>query len=74
LNYADGTLVDLTAKINRAIKALFLSIALTDGTGDNVVLKYRHGATPAACVAAGWNTYTVPFVSLGYVQVRLEAT
>ena len=47
---------------------------LYDPTGDDVVLKYRHGATPAACVVAGWNAYTVPFVSAGYVQLRLEAT
>ena len=46
---------------------------LYDGTGDDVTLRYRHGATPAACVAAAWNAYTVPFVSLGFVQVRLEA-
>ena len=47
---------------------------LYDGTGDDVDLDYRHGATEAACLAAGWNNYTVPFVSLGYVQVRIEAT
>ena len=45
---------------------------LYDGTGDDAVMKYRHGATPAECVVAAWNTYTVPFASLGYVQVRLE--
>ena len=32
MQYANGTLADLTAKINKAIKALFLSIALADGT------------------------------------------
>jgi hypothetical protein len=47
---------------------------LYDGTGDDVVLRYRHGATPAACLSASWNDYTVPFTSLGYVQARLEAT
>jgi len=47
---------------------------LYDPTGDDAVMKYRHGATPAACVAAAWNTYTVPFISLGYVQIRLEAS
>lgn len=42
--------------------------------GDAVLLRYRHGATPADCVAAGWINYTVPFTSLGYVQVRVEST
>ncbi len=42
--------------------------------GDAVTLKYRHGADEAACLAASWNTYTAPFSSLGYVQVRLEST
>jgi hypothetical protein len=43
------------------------------GAGDAaVVLKYRHGATVAACQAAAWNTYVAPFASAGYVQVRVE--
>jgi len=46
---------------------------LYDPTGDDAVIKYRHGATPAACVVAAWNDYTVSFTSLGFVQVRLEA-
>jgi Ca2+-dependent lipid-binding protein len=39
-----------------------------------VTLKYRHGATQEDCLAADWNLYSDPFVSLGYVQVRVEAT
>ena len=42
--------------------------------GDDVTLEYRHGATRAACEAAGWNAYTVPFASAGFVQVRLGST
>jgi hypothetical protein len=42
--------------------------------GDTVALKYRHGASQAACEAAGWLTYTEPFTSLGFVQVRMEST
>ena len=45
-----------------------------DGTGDDVTLKYRTGATSAACQAAEWSAYSTPFGSLGYVQVRVEAT
>jgi len=40
--------------------------------GDTILLRYRHGATEVACLAAAWNDYTVPFLSLGYVQVRVE--
>lgn len=42
--------------------------------GDTIVLKYRHGATEVDCLAAVYNTYTVPFACLGYVQVMVEAT
>ena len=45
-----------------------------DPTGDNVDMDYRHGATQEACEAASWNDYTVPFASLGYVQVRMTST
>ena len=41
-------------------------------TGDDVTIKYRTGATAAACQAASWSIYTAPFASSGYVQVRLE--
>jgi hypothetical protein len=40
--------------------------------GDTVTLKYRHGVSGVACQAAGWNSYTGVFVSLGFVQVRIE--
>ena len=42
--------------------------------GDNINLDYRHGATPAACQAAGWNDYAGEFTSAGYVQVRVTST
>ena len=42
--------------------------------GATILLRYRHGATEAACLAAAWNNYTVPFLSLGFVQVRVEST
>jgi hypothetical protein len=45
-----------------------------DNTGDDVDLDYRHGNSVANCEAASWNNYTVPFSSLGYVQVRLMST
>jgi hypothetical protein len=36
------------------------------GTGDILLLKYRHGNT--------WKTYGTPFASLGYIQLRVEST
>lgn len=44
------------------------------GSGDTVLLQYRHGASISDCQSASWNTYTVPFISLGFVQVRVEST
>lgn len=43
-----------------------------DPSGDNAVLKYRTGISQAACEAASWTDYTAPFLSDGFVQVRLE--
>lgn len=45
-----------------------------DPSGDDVLLRYRHGDSEANCLAAAWNDYVAPFASLGYVQVRLEST
>lgn len=42
--------------------------------GDAILLRYRHGASQAACEAAEWIAYTEPFTSLGFVQVRVEST
>jgi hypothetical protein len=42
--------------------------------GDDVKLEYRTGATEVACKAAAWIDYTIPFLSSGYVQVRIEST
>ena len=39
--------------------------------GDTITINYRHGATEAACLSAGWNLYTGQFVSLGFVQVQV---
>lgn len=40
--------------------------------GDTIILKFRHGNSEANCLTASWSVYTVPFDSLGYVQVRIE--
>ena len=39
--------------------------------GDTITINYRHGATEGDCTSAGWNLYTAPFLSLGYVQVQV---
>ena len=40
--------------------------------GDTATLKYRHGATEIDCEAAAWTVYSGGFMSLGFVQVRIE--
>jgi hypothetical protein len=45
-----------------------------DPLGDDVVLDYRHSATIGGIGAASWNNYTVPFLSLGFVQIRVTST
>ena len=42
--------------------------------GNNVTLEYRHGNTYSACEGASWNTYSTPFSSLGFVQIRVTST
>jgi hypothetical protein len=60
--------------VNTGVKTVELSQNLYDVSGDDVTLKYRHGASVAACLAASYTTYSAAFLSLGYVQVRLEST
>jgi len=43
-----------------------------DISGDTLTIRYRHGNSAANCLLAVYSDYTVPFVSLGYVQVRVE--
>jgi hypothetical protein len=42
--------------------------------GDDVELRYRHGATAALCQAAAWQAYVGAFLSDGYVEIRLDST
>jgi len=61
--------------VNTGAYTVSLFQNLYDPSGDDVDLNYRHGATEAACLAAGWNDYSPPgFTSLGYVQVQLVST
>ena len=43
------------------------------GSGDSGVMKYRTGATQVECEGASWVAYSAPFLSDGYVQLRVEA-
>jgi hypothetical protein len=40
--------------------------------GDTGILKYRSGSNVVNCQAAGWQTYSGSFASLGYTQLRIE--
>ncbi len=42
--------------------------------GDTVTLSYRHAAAQEDVSTADWNVYSVPFVSLGFVQVRVASS
>jgi len=46
----------------------------TYAAGDTITIKYRTGVTEGACLDADWSVYSAPFVSLGYIQVRVEST
>jgi len=69
----DSTEYMVSEVVNTGIKTVQL-LQNTYAAGDTVTLKYRHGADEATCLAAGWNTYSTPFISLGYIQVRVEST
>jgi hypothetical protein len=43
------------------------------GPLNEILMSYRTGATKAACEAASWTEYTIPFTSAGFAQVKLEA-
>ena len=40
-------------------------------SGDTITLEYRHASTELGVSSAGWNSYTGPFISLGFIQVRV---
>jgi hypothetical protein len=42
--------------------------------GDDVTLEYRTGTTAAACNGAVWAAYIGPFVSDGYLQIKVTST
>ena len=54
---------------NRMIEITYDQYQSGSGTG---TIEYRTASTKAACLTAGWNTYTVPFTSSGWVQVRMS--
>jgi hypothetical protein len=60
--------------VNTGVRTVELLQNNYDPAGDDVNLDYRHGATEVDCLAAAWNDYTVTFVSLGFVQIRLTST
>lgn len=41
-------------------------------TGDSITVKYRTAATSAGITGESWSTYSTPFASSGYIQLRLE--
>jgi hypothetical protein len=41
--------------------------------GDDVTLKYKTVASVGDFAGAEWAEYTVPFMSSGYVKIKIEA-
>jgi len=41
------------------------------GSGVPPTVEYKDGDSVVNCEADSWNTYSVPFVSSGYVQIRV---
>lgn len=41
-------------------------------SGDSFTVKYKTAATVAGIAGASWTTYSTPFTSLGYTQIRIE--
>jgi hypothetical protein len=42
------------------------------GSGVAGTIEYKTGSTRVLCLADSWHTYTVPFSSSGWVQIRLS--
>jgi hypothetical protein len=50
-------------------------VTLIDGKyseASGAYVNYRHAATYAGVATAEWQTYSTPFMSLGYVQVQVS--
>ena len=78
----DAEVIELEASENMISEVVNTGASVTvtllqneyDDSGDDVTLEYRHGSSVIACEEASWNSYTVPFESLGYVQIRIIST
>ena len=57
--------------VNTGVGTVTLSENVYD-TGDASVVEYRHGNTSDACQSASWLSYSIPFASDGFVQLRLS--
>jgi len=42
------------------------------GSGVPGTIEYRTGATRVLCLADTWHTYSIPFSSSGWVQIRIS--
>jgi hypothetical protein len=42
------------------------------GVGNTPLIKYKTGNSPENCDADEWNIYSSPFISEGYVMLRIE--
>ena len=41
-------------------------------SGQSILIKFRHGNSEANCLLDDYENYSVPFESLGFVQIRIE--
>lgn len=57
--------------VNTGSKNIELSINVY-ASGNSVSLLYRTGSTLLDCANSEWSVYGLPFLSLGYVQIRLQ--
>jgi hypothetical protein len=63
--YMESEVINIATELVQILQNKYLS-------GDNGLIKYKNGTTEENCLADSWNIYSDPFISLGYVKIRVE--
>jgi ribosomal protein S13 len=72
LSVGVGEYMELTNPWNFGTGKCVFDITKYEAPGGSITRKYKTGTDSSDCEADTWNTYSVPFDSEGYVQLRVE--
>ena len=60
--------------VNTGAYTVTLLQNIYDVSGDDVTMEYRHAATQGGVAGESYGAYSVPFLSAGFVQIKMTST